>query len=513
MKTVSLILIMLINPLMNIFGQERDRQPVVSGSFYPSNSEKLRSELTGYFASLGKPDPDAEVKAILVPHAGYVYSGHTAAAGFAAIPAGTAYDNIFLIGVSHRYAFEGAAVFTSGNLVTPLGTLKVNRELGEKLKSTNKWFIEKDEAHGPEHSLEVQLPFIRHRFNPTPEIVPILIGTRNTTVLKAIAAGLQPWFNGNNLFIISSDFSHYPSGEDARRVDRVTSDAIVKGDPDSFQRTIRSVESSGVDNLATAMCGWPAGLVLLYLAEKSEGLVFRKVEYTNSGDSPGGSSDEVVGYNAIVLEKKSAGAKNISSPAGPAAAATKGVSTDQAFSLTAAERQTLLSIAREAISARLDKRKPAAVSETKLTPRLKEPLGAFVTITKDGDLRGCIGRFTSSEPLWQVIGAMATEAAFSDPRFTSLTKAEFPLIHLEISVLGPMKKIQSVSEIKIGRHGIYLKQGYRSGTLLPQVAEERGWSVEQFLGYCARDKAGIGWDGWKNKDTEIFVYEAYVFGE
>jgi hypothetical protein len=195
------------------------------------------------------------------------------------------------------------------------------------------------------------------------------------------------------------------------------------------------------------------------------------------------------------------------------AAAAKGRSPEEAFSLTAAERQTLLSIAREAISARLDKRKPAAVAETKLTPRLREPLGAFVTITKDGDLRGCIGRFTSTDPLWEVVGTMATEAAFGDPRFNVLTKAEYPSIHLEISVLGPMKKIQSINEIEIGRHGIYLKQGYRSGTLLPQVAAERGWSVEQFLGYCARDKAGIGWDGWKEKYTEIFVYEAYVFGE
>lgn len=108
---------------------------------------------------------------------------------------------------------------------------------------------------------------------------------------------------------------------------------------------------------------------------------------------------------------------------------------------------------------------------------------------------------------------MATEAAFGDPRFPVLTRTEYPSVDLEISVLGPMKKINSISEIKTGRHGIYLKKGYRSGTLLPQVASERGWSVEQFLGYCARDKAGIGWDGWKDRDTEIFVYEAYVFGE
>ncbi len=493
MKTVSIFLVMLIFPLMNIFGQEHDRQPVVSGSFYPSGSERLRSELSGYFGSFKKSGAGARVRAIIVPHAGYVYSGHTAAAGYAAIPAEAVYDNIFLIGVSHRYAFEGAAVFISGNLVTPLGTLKVNKDLGEKLLSTNRWFIEKDEAHGPEHSLEVQLPFIQYHFTKSPAIIPVLIGTRNTTVLKAIATGLQPWFNDRNLFIISSDFSHYPSYEDAKRVDRLTSDAIVRGDSEAFLRTIRNVEASGTDNLATAMCGWPAGAVLLYMAEKTDDLQFRNVEYTNSGDASVGSKAEVVGYNAIVLEKK----KTASEP----------------FTLTDEEKKTLLGIAKEAISARLNSRKPVAVDEDRLTARLREPLGAFVTLTREGDLRGCIGRFTSSDPLWEVVAAMATEAAFGDPRFPVLTKGEFQSVSLEISVLGPMKKINNISEIKIGRHGIYVRQGFRSGTLLPQVATERGWSVEQFLGYCSRDKAGHGWDGWKEKDTEIFVYEAYVFGE
>jgi AmmeMemoRadiSam system protein B/AmmeMemoRadiSam system protein A len=501
MKTVSIILITLILPLMNIFGQGagRDRQPAVAGSFYPSESNRLMSDLAGYFASCKKPLPDVSVRAIIVPHAGYIYSGHTAAAGFSAIPAEAIYDNIFLIGVSHRYAFEGAAVFSSGNMVTPFGTLQVNRELGEKLKSTNKWFIEKDEAHGPEHSLEVELPFIQYHFRNIPRVVPILIGTHSISVLKAIASGLQPWFNESNLFVISSDFSHYPSYDDARRIDKLSSDAIVKGDPEVFLKTIKSIESSGTDNLATAMCGWSAGLVLLYLAEKSEGVVIRNVDYTNSGDSSHGDRDEVVGYNAIVVESKPA-------------AKTRPVA-EEAFTLSADERATLLAIAREAISARLEGTKAAPVSPSKLTPRLREPLGAFVTITKDGNLRGCIGRFTSPDPLWEVIGDMALEAAFGDPRFPVLTKAEYPSIHIEISVLGPMKRINNISEIKTGKHGIYLKKGFSSGTLLPQVAAERGWNTEQFLGYCARDKAGIGWDGWKDKDTEIFVYEAYVFSE
>jgi len=530
MKAVILIIVTLTIPLMNIFGQGsgRDRQPVVAGSFYSSDSDRLRGELAGFFVAAGSPEPGERVRALIVPHAGFVYSGQTAASGYASVPSDAVYENIFLIGVSHRYAFEGAAVFTSGNLVTPLGTLQVNRELGDRLKAANRWFIEKDEAHGPEHSLEVQLPFIQYHFRSAPRIVPILIGTRNTSVLKAVATGLQPWFNSRNLFIISSDFSHYPSYNDACRVDRLASDAIIHGDPEDFLKTIRSIEASGTENLATAMCGWPAAMVLLYLAANSDGVSFRNVGYTNSGDSPRGDRDEVVGYNAIVAvdragseskshreTKSSAEQKKAEMNKGYALSkdGSQNSSGTGEFSLTAVEQKTLLGIAREAISARLKGCKPSTVDDSVLTSRLKEPLGAFVTITKAGDLRGCIGRFTSPDPLWEVIGDMAVEAAFSDPRFTPLTVSEYTAIHLEISVLGPMKKIIDVSEIKIGKHGIYLKKGIRSGTLLPQVASERGWSATQFLGYCARDKVGIGWDGWKDRDTEIFVYEAYVFGE
>lgn len=501
MKTVSIFLVILILPLMNIFGQGsgHDRQPAVAGSFYPSVSEKLRSELSGYFSSLPGPEAGTKVRAIIVPHAGYVYSGHTAAVGFAAVKSDAVYENVFLIGASHRYAFEGAAVFCSGNMITPLGTVKVNKELGRQLVNNGKYFIERDDVHGPEHSLEVQLPFIQYHFTHQPELVPILIGTRDKNVLKAIADGLRPYFNEHNLFVISSDFSHYPSYSDACKADRQTSDALLTGDPEIFLKTVRSVEASGIDNLATAMCGWSAGLVLMYLTNDDRGLTIRNAEYRNSGDSRYGGRDEVVGYNAIIVEKKSVAGQQSS------------VQAD--FTLSAEEKRTLLGIARDAISSKLKGTKPANTDASKLTARLKEPLGAFVTLTIKGDLRGCIGRFTSPDPLWQVVRSMAIEAAFGDPRFPPLSVAEYPDIHIEISVLGPMKKINDIKEIKIGRHGIYLKNGFRSGTLLPQVASERGWSVTDFLGYCARDKAGIGWDGWKDKNTEIFIYEAYVFGE
>lgn len=500
MKTVLIIIVTLILPVMSINGQGamHDRQPAVAGSFYPLRSEALKEEIEGFLNGARGPAPGVVVRAIIVPHAGYVFSGHTAAAAFATVSADARYDNIFLIGVSHRYAFEGAAVFTSGNMITPLGTVAVNTALGNKLISESRLFFQKDEAHKQEHSLEVQLPFIQYHLKNSIPVIPILIGTKNTNILRSIATELKPYFIERNLFVISSDFSHYPSYFDAKEVDAETSNAILSGKPDVFIRTVKNIEASGTEGLATAMCGWPAGLVLMYLTEGESKLKYRNVEYTNSGDSGYGDKDQVVGYNAIVVEE----------PANKGADQGK---KEEHFMLSEDEKKTLLGIAREAIMARVNGTRPPAVNPSKLTSRLKEPLGAFVTITIDGSLRGCIGRFTSSDPLYQVVEAMAQESAFGDPRFPDLTAREYPEIKIEISVLGPMKKINDIKEIEIGRHGIYIKKGMMSGTLLPQVASDRGWSVTEFLGYCARDKAGIGWDGWKNAD--IYIYEAYVFSE
>ena len=500
MKTVIVVVISLILPLMSIYGQRagQDRQPAVAGSFYPSDPGQLKSDLGELFSTCKGPSAGVRVRAIIVPHAGYVFSGHTAAAGFAAIPSDADYDNIFLIGASHRFAFDGAAVYTSGDMITPLGTVTVNRPAGEKLISGSRLFFSRDDAHMPEHSLEVELPFIQYHLKKTPSVVPILIGTRNRNILISLAEELKPYFTERNLFVISSDFSHYPSYSDAVKIDRQTSNAIISGDPDALLKAVRDAEASGIDGLATSMCGWTAGMVLMYLTADDSRLHYRNAEYTNSGDSHYGDKQQVVGYNAIVVEEK-------------AAMVTTKENKEEIFALTDAEKKTLLGIAREAIKAGVNGTKVLAADEARLTSTLREPLGAFVTITINGNLRGCIGRFTSPDPLYRVVESMAREAAFGDPRFPELTAKEYPEIKLEISVLGPMKKVNDVSEIIIGKHGIYIKKGMMSGTLLPQVASERGWSVTEFLGYCSRDKAGIGWDGWKN--AEIFIYEALVFSE
>lgn len=181
------------------------------------------------------------------------------------------------------------------------------------------------------------------------------------------------------------------------------------------------------------------------------------------------------------------------------------------LSFTSAEKEMLFSIARESIASVLEKKKMAIPDDKDILPNLRRQLGAFVTLKIDGKLRGCVGRFPSSESLDQVVGISAVSSAFEDPRFSLLTKEEFGKLNVEITVLGPLKKISDISEIVLGKHGLFVRKDSRSGTLLPQVATEHGWDVEQFLGYTSRDKAGIGWNGWR--DAEVSVYEGVVLRE
>ena len=181
------------------------------------------------------------------------------------------------------------------------------------------------------------------------------------------------------------------------------------------------------------------------------------------------------------------------------------------FSISVEEKSSLFSIARESIKSVLDKRMMLLPDEKEISSKLLQKLGAFVSLKINGKLRGCVGRFTSSEPLYKVIRVSAISSAFDDPRFPSLTEEEYRKTEIEITVLGPLRKIKDIKEIILGKHGIHIKKDSRSGTMLPQVATEHGWTVEQFLGYTARDKAGIGWFGWR--DADLSVFDGFVLEE
>jgi hypothetical protein len=340
----------------------------------------------------------------------------------------------------------------------------------------------------------VQLPFIQYHLKNDLSIVPIIIGTQSAQTCKKIASALKPYFNEKNLFIISSDFSHYPSYGDAMTTDKKTCDAILTSSAEKLLKTLQENDNQNTPNLATSLCGWTSVVTLLYLTGNDPEYEYTSVQYLNSGDSKYANKSQVVGYWAIAVSKK------------PELPATSGE-----FKLTLQDKKQLLAIARKTIESYIRYNKLPEIDTSEFSNELMMHNGAFVTLKENNELRGCIGRFTSDEPLFKVIREMSIASSTQDTRFEPVTSNEIGKLEIEISVLSPMKKINSVDEIILGKHGIYIKKGYLNGTFLPQVATETGWTKEEFLGHCSRDKAGIGWEGWKNAD--IYIYTAEVFSE
>jgi hypothetical protein len=263
------------------------------------------------------------------------------------------------------------------------------------------------------------------------------------------------------------------------------------------------------------MCGWSAVLTLLEMTRSRQDLAYELLHYRNSGDTPRyGDKRQVVGYAAMQLvrrtqdriDERSATPKRSGTGDGKI-----GQKPGDGFSLGSPERTRLLAIARATVEACARGEREPEVDPASLPASLKIPSGAFVTLKVRGELRGCIGRFDASEPLFRTVRSMAVAAATQDPRFPPVASGELRDITVEISVLTPMRRITSAGEFTPGKHGITIRKGNRSGTFLPQVAQETGWSREELLGHCSRDKAGLGWEGWK--DAELYVYEALVFAE
>ena len=451
MRTFLIVLLsILVNMETYPQNTSKDRQPAVAGSFYAADKETLTKDLTALFESCKKVKVNNRIRAIISPHAGYIFSGKTAAAAFSAIPENSTYKNIFIIGSSHVVAFDGASVYNSGDYITPMGKLTVNREIGEKLKSDNKVFAFPENSHLKEHSIEVQLPFIQYYFKTIPKIVPIIIGTDNKKTVKLIAEALKPYFTSENLFVISSDFSHYPAYNEAVESDRLTALGIVSGDPDIFLNTLKKNSEKNINGLATSMCGWTSGLTLLYLTDNNNKFKFSLVDYCNSGDSPFGGKDRVVGYNAIAVSESDLNSESRAT-------------AKQEFKFSTEEKNLLFKLVRTSIESKLNVKGKIQTEAEKMPSQLLKPLGAFVTLKINGKLRGCIGRFISTDPLYEVVKASAISSAFEDPRFLPLTIEEYARTEIEITVLGPLERISSKNEIILGKHGIYIKKDSRSG--------------------------------------------------
>ena len=468
--------------------------PVVAGTWYPGTASELRKQVEEYLSRVPGRDSKGQTVAIISPHAGYIYSGQVAAHSFKAVQ-GQKFDSVIVIGPSHYVPFRGVATYECAGFRTPLGVIPLDSELIAALVKRESRIKDLPGVFRQEHSLEAELPFLQVVL-PGFKLVPLVMGDPDITTCRWLAEAIAECTKGKSVLIVaSSDFSHYHSYDVAAEMDHRLLQKIGAMDIEGIEQCLedRKCEACGRGPIIAAM-----------LAAKKLGADRCDIlKYANSGDVTGEkmSPRGVVGY----------GAARISRPLtywDRDQAEKKNAGTD--FGLTEQDRAELRKIARKAIETRLTSGASVSRDVETASPKLQEPRGAFVTLYRQGELRGCIGQIVRRMPLAEAVAAMAQEAAFRDPRFTPVRSEELDDLKIEISVLTPLKKIDSTDEIEIGKHGIVIVRDGSIGLLLPQVATEYNWDRNEFLEHCCL-KAGLPGYTWKDKETEIYIFSADVF--
>lgn len=277
--------------------KEKIRFPAVAGQFYPEEKKELLEMLDKFLREAGVPEIKKEVFGIIVPHAGYIFSGFVAAHAFKAIQ-NQEFNTVVLIGDSHYERFDGISVWESGEWETPIGKVKVNEKLAQKILKDSRRFLVRDTAHLFEHSLEVQIPFLQ-KIMRNFQILPLIFGSENKDWKEAARIILEAREKENLLILASSDLSHYPTYEVAKKVDLETINSILKCDPEIFAETIQKLEKK-YPEIDTFACAQDTIKTILEIAKTLKGKA-TLLKYQNSGDSVFGEKSQVVGYCAIIF--------------------------------------------------------------------------------------------------------------------------------------------------------------------------------------------------------------------
>ncbi|MGZ3559517.1 MAG: AmmeMemoRadiSam system protein B [Thermodesulfobacteriota bacterium] len=469
------------------------REPAVAGAFYPDKPEILQRDLSKYLENAKKEKVEGEIVALVSPHAGYMYSGQVAAYAYKLIE-GKSFESVVVVAPSHYALFKGASLYDRGGFRTPLGVVPVDTELSRKMMEKRKEIQFLHEAHRQEHSLEVQIPFLQVALKSF-KLIPIVMEPQwSWETCQYLASAIAETVRGKKVLLVAStDLSHFYTYNIAVGLDKIFLSHIDRFDAEGLNRDLKG-------NRTEACGGGP--VVTVMLAAKALGANRGKVlKYSNSGDVTGDRS-RVVGYGAGVFYRTAEGKEKMKEEKRE----EKKVGVD--LGLSEQDKKTLHQIAKTVIE---NKARGKAIPEFKIESAiLKENRGAFVTIQKKGQLRGCIGYIKAYEPLHKTVEKMAAEAAFGDPRFPPVKEKELPELDIEISVLTPLRRITEFNEIEVGKHGIYIIKGGWSGLLLPQVATEYGWDRQTFLEHTCQ-KAGLPPNAWREKDAEIYIFSADIF--
>lgn len=449
------------------------REPLVAGTWYPGNKLTLTKTVDDYLANAREVEIDGSIKALIVPHAGYIYSGQVAAQGFNRLEKD--YKRVILIGTNHVSGVnvQGISVPKFTHYKTPLGEVKVSSIAKELLK--NSLFVNVPEAHTA-HILEIELPFLQRKLTDF-EIIPLVTGGLSLDQIQQAADILSEYVDDDTLIVISSDLSHYHTYDEAVSLDTTCINSI---------EALDFWEATNCE-----ACSLYAILILMDIA-KQKNWQAKIIDYKNSGDTAGDKS-RVVGYSAIVFYG------------------------EEKEPLTKHEQEILLTLARDTLEKYLTEGKKPKVDETQLTPALKKVQGCFTTLNKYHQLRGCIGHILPQEELYKCVMDNAVNAAVNDRRFHPVTYDELEDIVIEISVLSVPERLGFSSgedlknKLRPMVDGVVLKQGWRQSTYLPQVWEQLP-EKEQFLSSLCR-KGGMALDCWQDTSTEVSTYQAFVFEE
>src|SRR3989339_1603006 len=518
------LLIAVLTPSL-LFAETEPQQffePQVAGRFYPGSEIALKDQINSFFKNVPKQTLKGNPIAIISPHAGYLYSGQVAAHGYSTIK-DYGFNRAIVLSPSHFMGgkrFRGVSILNVKNFKTPLGIIPVDQDACNQLlntsqtpsssasqKTTPVLFGSYEGAYKGEHSLETQLPFLQLALKDF-KLIPIMVGILIDNDYDLVANAIRPLMDDKTLVVVSSDFTHYGEGYGYVPFKKDVEKNIHTLDYGAFNKILsKDFEGLRAYRMETGInaCGIiPIALLLKLLPREAQGEI---LNYDTSGHQSNDFSFSV-SYVSIIFTKPS------ETKSGHYIPKADILNNKPSFCLTSKEKALLLSLARSTLetytktgtSPKLDK------IEYKLTPRLKENYGVFVTLKKHGELRGCIGYIIPKSPLSHAVIENTINSSANDWRFSPVEAKEIPDITIEISVLSQTKKINRPDEFVVGKEGIIIRKGLASAVFLPQVATEQGWDRVETLCHLCR-KAGLSPDAWKDDDTEFYVFTADVFHE
>ncbi|HEY9758026.1 MAG TPA: AmmeMemoRadiSam system protein B [Oculatellaceae cyanobacterium] len=514
--------------MSNIFGKviitpSDRRKPNFAGSWYEADARKLRPQLSDYLnhaaeaskakscdsSFSGNLPPGSAIFAGIAPHAGYMFSGPTAGYVYEALQH-RKINRVFLLGPSHYVALHGCALPVEKSFGTPLGDLAVDTKVVSELKDLPLFKLA-PEIHNQEHSLEMQLPFIKQAMGSV-SIVPIIVGTlRDEEEMRLIGQILKRYLTDGDIVLVSSDFTHYGPRYDYTPFEHDVPKQLKELDETAFQKLSMCDLKRFIDfrdKTLDTICGYyPCTVLLSMLPPGCHATLLR---YQTSRDVLQNADENSVSYMAIVFSNDS------QKPVWKAD--SDGASTV----LSETDKQALLKLARETLVDHVNKQKiPDAASTVEEHPVLGLPGGAFVTLYKKNsgisvksehkELRGCIGYIWPIKSLAQAVIDNAVGAASRDPRFQPVSSYEIDGLEIDINVLTSPHPVGGYKDIVVGRDGVIMYKDGKQSVFLPSVATEFGWTLEEMLSQLSL-KAGCGADGWQN-GARFDVFQSTSFSE